>query len=1445
MQVSRLGNPLINEVVIPIGQKDKFNRTSPADDAGELRQVRAQPRAGAAAERPVQPRRQGDEPDGHRPGAADRRPGPHADRLQPGAGGHAEGQPRRAARRDGEPVRRARGRHGRLPERPPARRRRHRHRAARHRRRAAAGRRGRQADPARRRRRPERQAVPVGVPVRGPAHRRPQRHRRSGRSPRTPRSRSRPSRRSHADASPPPVRRRPVVRRSRSPCSRRRGATSGRRRARPSPAPPSLRPAVEHRRGAAPPAGRRPPRRRRARPSSPPPTSRRRARPATPASTPAPTACCAARWRAARPTPPSWSRPARSPPAGTTSAAPSASRAAPARWRPTSLASYPGARRRARRARPLPRRRADAAADGRPQAQPRRVRARVVRARAARRPRRRGRRDAPRRRRRRPGRPRTSPTCRRCSATSSSTRGRTAAARRAYAAALAAVPGYVPGRGGPRAARGRARATCAARSRAGGGSSRGSRCPSTRSRSARPSWPPAGARPAGATSRSCAPSRRCWRQAGVNTDVELAIFEADHGDRDRAVELARRGVGAGAERALRGRARVGADARGPPARRAALGAARAAARLARPDVPLPRRHAPPRRPRPGATDARRSEAAGTCASRSRTASTRTPATPTAPARRWRNDEAHARRGRPGRRRRRGRRRPRPRAHPLGNFSVNHLSQVSVSADRVDVRYVLDEAEIPTFQQRGADRRRAARPQARGGRAPAGAHRRRPARGAAPGGRAAASRIRTGQGGLPHDADRAAAVRAGRRRRAASSCATARSPGRVGWKAIVPAARRGTAVRSSAPAADPTDGLRRYPEDLLSSPADMRTATFAVRPGAGTLQAPDGTRLGEPADRDADDGHHEGVQRRGGRPRRAAPAAADRVRVGRAARALARPRQGDGGRLPRRHARDGAPRGRARRDRHRDPHRRRVRARRGRAAAVGVRPARGPVPVAEPRVGRLVLVVGVGVLRSRVRWAARARTAIDHGHSHDHHAHDHDHAHGHTHSHGGGKPHSHALPERLSWRGLAAMGAAAGLIPCPSALVVLLGAVAQGQIALGMLLIVAFSAGLAATLTALGLAVVYAGRALSRVAGARPRRARAADGLRGADRRRRRRPHGAGRPADHRMNSLSADLMQERVIRMCISCARGVRSREREPRAERRGPTVTVSHHTPPLVAPTSRPPSSCCAPAASASPPPAGSCSRRCSPPTARCRPRRSPPGSRAGCPPPTSRRCTATSTCSRRSASCATSTSATAPACYSLASAGELRVRAAASSAARSRPSQPGELDGVRALIARDARLRRPLHPLPDRRTLRRVRCAPAAPTPERSTSRMHIPDGFLSNEVAAGVARVAGGRRGRLRPAARRASTLDERRVPLLGVTAAFVFAAQMLNFPVAGGTSGHFLGAALAAVLLGPVARLPGAGGGARRPGVRLRRRRRHGARRQHPQHGRGRRAGASAG
>jgi cobalt/nickel transport system permease protein len=80
-----------------------------------------------------------------------------------------------------------------------------------------------------------------------------------------------------------------------------------------------------------------------------------------------------------------------------------------------------------------------------------------------------------------------------------------------------------------------------------------------------------------------------------------------------------------------------------------------------------------------------------------------------------------------------------------------------------------------------------------------------------------------------------------------------------------------------------------------------------------------------------------------------------------------------------------------------------------------------------------------------------------------------------------------------------------------------------------------------------------------------------------------------------------------------------------------------------------------------------------------------------------------------------------------------------------------------------------------------------------------LHIPDGFLSAGVAAacGLAAIAAVAYG-LRVAD---VELDEARVPLLGVLAAFIFAAQMLNFPIAGGTSGHFLGATLAAVLLGP--------------------------------------------
>ena len=80
-----------------------------------------------------------------------------------------------------------------------------------------------------------------------------------------------------------------------------------------------------------------------------------------------------------------------------------------------------------------------------------------------------------------------------------------------------------------------------------------------------------------------------------------------------------------------------------------------------------------------------------------------------------------------------------------------------------------------------------------------------------------------------------------------------------------------------------------------------------------------------------------------------------------------------------------------------------------------------------------------------------------------------------------------------------------------------------------------------------------------------------------------------------------------------------------------------------------------------------------------------------------------------------------------------------------------------------------------------------------------MHIPDGFVSLPTSLGAAAVAAGGVGvSVRLIGR---TLRERQLPLAGLAAAFIFVLQMLNFPVAAGTSGHVLGAALAAVLLGP--------------------------------------------
>jgi nickel/cobalt transporter (NicO) family protein len=107
----------------------------------------------------------------------------------------------------------------------------------------------------------------------------------------------------------------------------------------------------------------------------------------------------------------------------------------------------------------------------------------------------------------------------------------------------------------------------------------------------------------------------------------------------------------------------------------------------------------------------------------------------------------------------------------------------------------------------------------------------------------------------------------------------------------------------------------------------------------------------------------------------------------------------------------------------------------------------------------------------------------HSHSHSGHAHSHkyDHQHNHKHSQHG---HSHLPPgadgSPVTWRNLLALGVSGGLVPCPAALVLLLSTIALGNVSLGLLLVLAFSLGLAGVLTGLGLLLVYAKRIFQQV-----------------------------------------------------------------------------------------------------------------------------------------------------------------------------------------------------------------------------------------------------------------------------------------------------------------------------------------------------------------------------
>jgi len=490
------------------------------------------------------------------------------------------------------------------------------------------------------------------------------------------------------------------------------------------------------------------------------------------------------------------------------------------------------------------------------------------------------------------------------------------------------------------------------------------------------------------------------------------------------------------------------------------------------------------------------------------------------------------------------------AHPLGNFSLNHVAVVSVSDDRVDLRYILDQAEIPTFQERGlsdavvVERKRDE--VARG--LALTVDGRRVGLALLPGARVTHP---AGQGGLTTTRVELA-LRARLSEVPGSVVLRDRTfADRVGWRAIVAQPGSGTVVRSDVPSSDPTRGLHAYPQDKLQSPLDQRSATLSVRAGDGTLVAPRSPfEPGVATTRNRSGDGFAGIFERASDGNGVLLLLLLAAFGWGALHALS---PGHGKTMVAAYL--VGTRGTAR-------HAFALGAVTTLTHTIGVFALGFVTLLASQYIlpdqlypwlnlasGLLVVGIGLAVLRSRARpYRALRRkdetpqadprpqsqaTVHTHahapavevpvlvgvgadsaaGHAHEHeraHGHDHErahehdherahehdhlhehdrgpghaheHAHDYGHSHGPGGHRHHHMPDDLSWRGVIGMGAAAGLIPCPSALVVLLGAISQQEVGLGLLLITVFSLGLAATLTALGLMVVYAKRFTDRMDG---------------------------------------------------------------------------------------------------------------------------------------------------------------------------------------------------------------------------------------------------------------------------------------------------------------------------------------------------------------------------
>jgi ABC-type nickel/cobalt efflux system permease component RcnA len=449
------------------------------------------------------------------------------------------------------------------------------------------------------------------------------------------------------------------------------------------------------------------------------------------------------------------------------------------------------------------------------------------------------------------------------------------------------------------------------------------------------------------------------------------------------------------------------------------------------------------------------------------------------------------------------------AHPLGNFTVNRYSRIEIGPERVTVQYVLDMAEIPAFQEiRAQDRDITADGEAKDQYASTqaaaiGRRVRLTVNGAsvalAP--QAIALTFPPGQAGLSTlrlSVRYSAPFHPGREQ--AAEYHDGNFADRQGWKEIVVRALPGIALAASdAPTEDTSDELRAYPQDMLQSPRDQDTAHFRFVPGDGGITIP--------ADK---------VQASG----RSDTAFANLITTGAltlpvlvlsliaafgfgAAHALT---PGHGKTLVGAYlvGSRGTPR---------------------HALALGatvtvthtatvfalgfvtlfasryILPER-LYPVLSVLSGLLVAAMGGALCWHRLRdaraqWRVRGRGFAARGSrlagiapsrepsipNPEPTTYWHEHEDGIAHSHGpfGSHTHSHSLPQAVTWRNLIALGVSGGLLPCPSALIVMLSAIALQRVGFGIVLILAFSLGLAAVLTGIGLLFVSAGRLMGRFA----------------------------------------------------------------------------------------------------------------------------------------------------------------------------------------------------------------------------------------------------------------------------------------------------------------------------------------------------------------------------